>query len=103
MYAPGANSVAVADYTIGLIISLLRGIVRTDRALKERAWNERWALLSSPGYNLEGKKLGIIGLGNVGSRVAVRARAFGMEVLAFNSNIHAEKTTPIGMHPSELG
>ncbi|MDG6999462.1 MAG: D-glycerate dehydrogenase [Nitrososphaerota archaeon] len=102
VYAPGANSVAVADYTIGLIISLLRGIVRSDRALKGKVWNERWALLSSPGRNLEGMKLGIIGLGNVGSRVAVRARAFGMEVLGVNSSINAEKQSVIGLQMREL-
>lgn len=102
VYAPGANSVAVADYTMGLIITLLRGISRADRALRAKTWNEPWALLSSPGRNLEGMKLGIIGLGNVGSRVAERARAFGMQVLAVKSDNRPERQTAIGLHSSKV-
>ena len=72
---PGANSVAVAELAIGLMIALARGIVEGDRRVRDgdyRAWS---------GVQLGGRTVGLIGLGRVGSEVARRAAAFGCTVL----------------------
>jgi D-3-phosphoglycerate dehydrogenase len=103
IYAPGANSAAVADFVIGSIISLVRWISTSNHLLKLGRWGERWALLPKLGFNLEGKTLGIIGIGNIGARIAIRARAFGMDVIAYDPFVTEDEQTPIGLYPRELG
>ncbi len=76
--APGQNSDSVAEHVIGLALCAARRIVETDKKTRAGAW----ANLRTPISPLRGKTLGIIGLGNIGKRVARRAIAFGMEVIA---------------------
>lgn len=76
--APGANSDAVADLTIGLFISLARSIPFADRSVKEGRWPR------VVGAQLNEKTLGIIGLGKIGKKVAKRALGFGMKVVAYD-------------------
>ena len=101
IYSPGMNSAAVSDFTFGLILGLCRGIVSSNMLLKTDNWKGRWAMF--PGSNLEGKILGIIGLGNIGSRVAMKARAFGMKVIACDPYVTDDSPTLMGMFPKELG
>lgn len=75
--------VAVAEYTIGLILSLTRYIPQAIDAVKEGSWQIRSKLR---GMELFGKTLGIIGLGKIGREVALRARSFGMNILGFSPN-----------------
>jgi len=75
---PGANANAVAEFTLGAVISLSRSIVEGDRRMKRGEWRHP----SLWGWELSGKTMGIIGLGQVGQRTARFANAFGMEVLA---------------------
>jgi D-3-phosphoglycerate dehydrogenase len=74
--APGANATSVAEMTIGLMIALSRKFKEIEQSLREGSWR------LVPGRELSGRTLGIVGLGNIGKQVAVRARAFGMRVLA---------------------
>ncbi len=74
---PEALADATAELTIGLMISLARSIPRADRTMKEGKWIKKELV----GWQLRGKTLGVIGLGNVGERVARIAKAFGMKVL----------------------
>ena len=76
--APGINSDAVADLTIGLFLSLARNIPFADRSVKEGKWPR------IVGFQFNGKILGIIGLGQIGKRVAKRASGFDMKVLAYD-------------------
>ena len=69
------SSRATMELTWGLILALLRHIPREDRAVRDGRWQE------TVGIGLEGKALGIVGLGNIGRAVARRARAFDMRVL----------------------
>ena len=75
--SPEASAEAVAELTIGLMLSLARGIPVADKAMKERKWVKKQMV----GWLLEGKILGLLGLGNIGLRVAVVAKALGMKIL----------------------
>ncbi|MFQ6094932.1 MAG: hydroxyacid dehydrogenase [Candidatus Bathyarchaeia archaeon] len=74
---PEAAATAVAELTIGLILSLARNIPLADRSMKEG----RWIKKDLRGWQLEGKTLGLIGLGNIGLRVAVIAKCLEMKIL----------------------
>ena len=74
---PEAPAEAVAELTVGLILSLARNIPLADSTMKEGKWIKK----KLRGWQLRGKTLGTIGLGNVGLEVARRARAFGMKIL----------------------
>jgi len=73
---PGANADSVADLTMGLILALVRHIVKADNLLRKGTWRF-WI-----GHELVGKVLGILGLGAIGKAVALRAQAHGMTVIA---------------------
>jgi phosphoglycerate dehydrogenase-like enzyme len=77
VYAPGANAATVAEHTIALILDLARGITRTAKLVSAGRWEERKHF---HGHELAGLRLGLVGCGNIGKRVAALARAFGMEV-----------------------
>jgi D-3-phosphoglycerate dehydrogenase len=74
---PEALAEAVAELTIGLILSLARNIPLADSSMKEKKWIKKTLM----GWELKGKTLGTIGLGNIGERVARLAKAFGMKIL----------------------
>ena len=76
--APGANSDAVADLTIGLFLSLARRIPQADRSVREGRWPRM------VGDQINEKVLGIIGLGQVGKKVAKRALGFDMKVITYD-------------------
>jgi D-3-phosphoglycerate dehydrogenase len=77
MNTPGANAIAVAELTIGLMLALGRQLPRANALLHAGKWEKK----SLQGTELRGKQLGILGLGRVGLEVARRAKAFGMELL----------------------
>ena len=76
---PGVLTEATADLTMGLILALTRRLVEGDREVRSTR-RSLWEPLHLLGTGLQGKRLGIIGLGRIGSAVAARAKAFGMEV-----------------------
>jgi phosphoglycerate dehydrogenase-like enzyme len=78
------------DLTWGLILSLMRRIPEQERALREGRWQV------ALGHGLEGKTLGILGLGNLGSRVARIGAAFGMRLLAWSQNLTEERAAAAG-------
>jgi len=84
--APGANTVAVAEHTLGLILALARRIPEADGSMHTGHW-EKGHLC---GVELMGKVLGLVGLGRIGSAVAQRALAFGMQVLAYDPFVSVE-------------
>ena len=77
MNTPGANAVAVAELTIGLMLALGRKLPQANSSMHAGRWEKK----SLQGAELRGKKLGILGLGRIGIEVARRARAFGMEIV----------------------
>jgi D-3-phosphoglycerate dehydrogenase len=80
MNTPGANAVAVAELTLGLMIAMGRGIPRANTTMHAGKWEKK----SLQGSELRGKTLGIVGLGRIGLEVARRANAFGMDVIGYD-------------------
>jgi D-3-phosphoglycerate dehydrogenase len=77
MNTPGANAVAVAELTIGLMLALARKLPAANNTMHAGKWEKK----SLQGMELRGKTLGILGLGRIGLEVAKRAKGFGMEIL----------------------
>ncbi len=77
----------------GLIISAMRGLARGEHNMREGKWHEKLAA----GFSLDKKRLGVLGLGNIGARVAAIGKAFGMEVAAWSSNLTEEKAKQAGV------
>src|SRR6202522_403583 len=80
MNTPGANAVAVAELTLGLMISMARAIPRANATMHAGKWEKK----SLQGAELRGKTLGIVGLGRIGLEVARRARSFGMDLIGYD-------------------
>lgn len=78
--APGASSNAVAELVIGLMISSMRNVQKAHYQMKNKQWNKKQLV----GTEIEGKVLGIIGYGRIGSLVGKKARALGMKTIAYN-------------------
>src|SRR5438067_6320004 len=77
---PGVLDAAVADLTLALIIACRRHVVESDRFVREGRWRRGRARPELLGRDLAGSTLGLVGFGRIGSEVARRAEAFGMEV-----------------------
>jgi D-3-phosphoglycerate dehydrogenase len=77
---PGRNSVAVAELTMGLLLAIDRAIPDSTSELRAGRWDKQ--RFGSVGRGLQGRSLGVVGLGNIGFAVAERAAAFGMRLLA---------------------
>jgi D-3-phosphoglycerate dehydrogenase / 2-oxoglutarate reductase len=97
--APTGNTVAAAEHTLALMLSLLRHIPAADSAMKRGSW-ERQAYL---GRELRGRTIGVIGLGKIGKAVARRAAAFDAGVVAHDPYLTAEQAADAGAELVELG
>jgi D-3-phosphoglycerate dehydrogenase len=86
MNIPEVNAVAASEMTLGLMLALCRNIPQSNAVLRDGKWER----LSFMGSHLEGKTLGLVGLGRVGQEVAARARAFKMRLLAFDPYVRDE-------------
>ncbi|MBW7996489.1 MAG: phosphoglycerate dehydrogenase [Candidatus Glassbacteria bacterium] len=87
MNTPDGNTIAAAEHTVGLIVSLARNIPQADRSLKEGRWDRSLYV----GSELQGKTLGVVGLGRIGSHVARVAQSLRMKVIAFDPYYPAER------------
>src|SRR5918995_2474127 len=89
---PGSNAVSVAELVFGQMIALARHTFKANQAVKENRWS---AYLEYIGAELAGKTLGIVGMGNIGTRVAMRARAFEMNFLVYDPYIPESHVTAL--------
>src|SRR5688572_4086527 len=78
---PGVLTEATADLTMALILAVTRRLVEGDSDIRATGRCE-WEPLAFLGASLQGKRLGIIGMGRIGTAVATRARAFGMDIIS---------------------
>ncbi len=85
MNTPGANAVAVAELTIGLMVALARKLPLANATLHPGKWEKK----NLQGKELRGKTLGILGLGRIGLEVAKRAKGFGMEIVGSDPFVSA--------------
>lgn len=80
-YTPNVLTNATADLTIGLMLDLMRRITEGDRLVRAGSWREIFGPHDYTGIDLEGKTLGILGIGRIGQAVAKRAQSFGLNVI----------------------
>lgn len=91
--APSSNIVSAAEHTIALLLAQARNIPQAHEDLRQGHWERsKWQ-----GVELQGKTLGIVGLGRVGALVAQRAVAFGMRVIAFDPYVPKDRAKEMGV------
>lgn len=107
--AVGRNAESVADQTLGFILCELRHIARNNHEIKSGEYFDRLGDMGRSGYldsfewmEANGKVLGLIGYGQVGSRVAKRAKAFDMRVIVFDPYIDGQILVDEGCEPVDL-
>jgi D-3-phosphoglycerate dehydrogenase / 2-oxoglutarate reductase len=93
MNTPGQNANAVAELTIGLMLALSRNITQGTSSLKACQW-EKKALM---GYEVGGKTLGLIGIGNIGALVARAAQGLNMNVMAYDPFVDNTRAKELGI------
>jgi D-3-phosphoglycerate dehydrogenase len=91
---PGKNSIAVAELVLGLLLACDRRIPDQVADLRQGRWNKGEY---SKARGLYGRRLGIVGLGQIGREVASRARAFGMRVIAWSRSLTHEEADALGL------
>jgi len=91
MNTPGGNTVSAAEQTMALMLALSRNIPQAHASLKQKKW-ERSKFI---GTQLDGKTLGMIGLGRIGTDVARKAQAFNMRVVGLDPYFAAERATEL--------
>lgn len=93
--SPLATTLAVAELAIGLMFAVSREIPRADSAMK----NAKWLKKELEGVELNGKTLGVIGFGRIGTATAKRAEAMGMKIIAYDPKLNAEEIHARGGDP----
>ena len=96
--APTANLVSATEHTFALLLALARNVPAAHQSLLAGEWDRKRFI----GTELNGKTLGLIGLGRIGQNVAYRAKAFGMKVLAFDPFLDASAARRLDVELSEL-
>jgi D-3-phosphoglycerate dehydrogenase len=91
---PGKNSIAVAELVLGLVLACDRRIPDQVADLRQGKWNKAEY---SKARGLYGRRLGVVGLGQIGREVALRARAFGMRVIAWSRTLTHEEAERLGV------
>lgn len=98
MNVPAGNTISTAEHTVAMLLSLSRRIPQAYVSLKSGLW-ERSKFV---GTEVFGKTLGIVGLGKIGTQVAKRAQAFGMQILAFDPFLSSEKAKQLEFQMVDL-
>jgi D-3-phosphoglycerate dehydrogenase len=98
MNTPGGNTIATAEHTFALMLSLARHIPRAHLYMREGRWERKMFM----GSELNGKTLGIIGFGRIGREVAKRALAFNMTVIEYDPFVEADTAKKEGVESVTL-
>ena len=91
--APEGNMLSAAEHTIGMMMGLARNIPQANASLKSRKWERK----NFMGVEVNGKTLGVIGLGRIGAAVAKRAQGLDMNILAYDPFITEERALELGV------
>jgi D-3-phosphoglycerate dehydrogenase len=98
MNAPDGNTITTAEHTVAMLVSLARSIPQASSSLKSGSWDRKKFI----GVELQGKTLGIVGLGRIGRVVASRARAMGMLIVAYDPFIAPEQARDLEIELAPL-
>ncbi|RME75208.1 MAG: phosphoglycerate dehydrogenase [Chloroflexi bacterium] len=98
MNTPGANTIATTEHTMALLLALCRNLPQAHISLTSGEWNRKKFL----GVQLYRKTIGVIGMGRIGTRVALRCQAFGMHVLAYDPYLSDEVAQDLKVEPVSL-
>jgi D-3-phosphoglycerate dehydrogenase len=97
--APGGNTIAAAEMTMALMLSLLRKIPSAERSLRDGQWDRA----AYKGNELRGRTLGLIGAGRIGGEVAKRCQAFEMDCIVYDPYLTEARAAELGVRLVELG
>ncbi len=98
MNAPAGNTVAAAELTMALMMSLVRQVPAADASVRKGEWKRS----KFKGVELRGRTLGLVGAGRIGGTVAKRCKAFGMRVVAYDPYLTDERAADLGVERAEL-
>ncbi|HJY28517.1 MAG TPA: phosphoglycerate dehydrogenase [Pyrinomonadaceae bacterium] len=98
MNAPDGNTITTAEHTVAMLVSLARSIPQASSSLKSGHWDRKKFI----GVELQGKTLGVVGLGRIGRVVASRARAMGMFIVAYDPFIAPEQARDLEIELAPL-
>lgn len=98
MNTPDGNTISTAEHTCGMILALARNIPVAVEKVKSGGWDRKKYM----GSEIHDKKLGIIGLGKIGSEVAKRMKVFGLDVYAYDPYTTHERATELGVELMDL-
>ncbi|MCL5269073.1 MAG: phosphoglycerate dehydrogenase, partial [bacterium] len=98
MNTPGGNTLSTAEHAISMMLALARQIPYADRTMKEGKWDKK----NIVGVEIAGKTLGILGLGKIGREVAIRMRAFDMEILGYDPFLTQETAEKLGVELADV-
>ncbi|XP_058031831.1 D-3-phosphoglycerate dehydrogenase isoform X2 [Ahaetulla prasina] len=93
MNTPTGNSLSAAELTCGMIMSLARQIPQAAASMKDGKWDRKKFM----GMELQGKTVGILGLGRIGREVAIRMQSFGMKTIGYDPIITSEESATFGV------
>jgi len=92
MNTPGGNTVTTAELTFTMLLSLARKVPQAHATMVGGKWDRKLF----QGVELQGKTLGVLGMGRIGTEVAKRAKAFGMHVIAYDPYLTEDRAKAIG-------
>jgi D-3-phosphoglycerate dehydrogenase len=98
MNAPDGNTITTAEHTMALLVSLARRVPQANTSLRAGRWERKRFI----GVELQGKTLGILGLGRIGRTVAARARAFGMSIVAYDPFVAPDQARDLELEVAPL-
>ncbi len=98
MNAPDGNTITTAEHTLALLVALARRVPQANRSLRDGRWERKRFI----GVELQGKTLGIVGLGRIGRVVASRARAFGMNIVAYDPFVAPDQARDLELEIAPL-
>jgi D-3-phosphoglycerate dehydrogenase len=96
--APGGNTISAAEHTIAMMLAVSRNIPQANAALHKGEWNRK----KYTGVEFFNKTLGIVGLGRVGAEVAMRMKAFGMQILTYDPFVTEARADQLGVKIASL-
>ncbi|MDM8531437.1 phosphoglycerate dehydrogenase [Anaerolineales bacterium HSG25] len=98
MNTPGANTIATTEHTMALMLAMCRHLPQAHTSMKTGEWNRKVFV----GRQLYRKTIGIVGMGRIGTRVARRCQAFGMEVIAYDPYLSDDVAHKLKIKPVDL-